>query len=160
MQKIKHRSHSVYCCKIRYQLHVRKSKYITSNGKSVNNSLVNGILIPRNTKFAIFCNGEVIDDYEYQKRRLQGKGGYAHYFGKNRIFDSYKSAMLGKCYESMANNALNLVHFRTGKKAVNNAHAIYRNNKLYLVSKDNDILPGEEIFYSYGTQYQKIDYCA
>ena len=101
----------------------------------------------------------MIDENKYHRRRLDGKGGYAFYYGKNKIFDSYNSAMLGKCFASMANNALNLVHFRNGKRAVNNANIIYRNSKLYLVSRDNDILPGEEIFYSYGKQYSKSDYC-
>ena len=144
----------------RYKLKVRTSKYVTLNGESVNCALVNGVLIPKNTKFAIFGDGYVIDNAEFNKRRLQGMGSYGHYFEKNRVYDSYASAKNGKCISSMANNALNLVHSITGKKAVNNCELIRRGGGklLYLKSKDNDILPNEEIFYSYGKTYQKRDY--
>ncbi len=143
---------------IRYQLEIKKSEYITLTGESVNNALVGRILIPKKTKFSIFCNGEIISDFEYNKRRLKGKGGYGHYFGKGKIYDSYRSAKLGNCMASMGNNALNLVHSRTGKKAVNNADLIYNNKRLYLVSRKKDILPGEEIFYPYGKTYSRKDY--
>jgi len=134
---------------------------VTLNGKSVNNGLVNGVLIPKNTKFAIFCDGNVVNNAEFNKRRHQGKGRYGHYFGKNRVYDSYASAKNGKCISSMANNALNLVHSKTRERAVINSELIRRGSKLlYLKAKDNDILPNEEIFYSYGSTYQKRDYSA
>ena len=143
---------------IRYQLEIVKSEYITLTGESVNNALVSRILIPKNTKFAIFSNGEVIDDVEYRTRRINGKGGYAHYFGKGKIFDAYSSAIHGKCLASMGNNALNLVNSRTGKRAVNNSNIVYKNNSLYLVTGKKDILAYEEIMYPYGKTYSKVDY--
>ena len=142
----------------RYQLKVRTSKYVTLNGKSVNHALVNGVLIPKNTKFAIFGDGNVIDNAEFEKRRLQGMGSYGHYFGKDRVYDSYVSAKNGKCIASMANNALNLIHSNNLEKAVNNSELIHRGKLLYLKAKNNDIQPNEEIFYSYGKTYQKRDY--
>ena len=142
---------------IRYQLEIARSEYITLTGESVNNALVARVLIPKNTKFAIFCNGEIISDVEYNKRRLKGRGGYGHYFGKGQIYDSYTAAKDGNCLASMGNNALNLVSSRTGKKAVNNSNLIYHNKRLYLISR-KDILPGEEIFYPYGKTYSKKDY--
>ena len=51
-------------------------------------------------------------------------------------------------------------HFQVINKIidVNNADLIYKNKRLYLVSRKKDILPGEEIFYPYRKNYSRKEY--
>lgn len=111
--------------------------------------------IPPN-KVIVFFDGVKRSLREYQDLYNDGKGGYAHHFGKNYIYDCFNRVSGGKdlCIASMANSALNLSHSETGKKAKNNAKKVFKNGKLYLISLKKVIKAQEEIFFPYGKYYK------
>jgi uncharacterized protein len=138
-----------YSNSITYAIEAKEPDYLYVNESQIPGSgkgLYTAIAIYKDEVISVF-KGELLTDTEAQYRAKKGEDGYFISMPDNTIMDS----MNVKCFAKYANDATGFVKT---KYKINSKITLNENGNVCIVATRN-ILVGEEIFCSYGTEYWK-----